>query len=42
MLRLTTDIVSWIFWTLVLACVICAALACVPSVIVWCLLFDAD
>ena len=34
--------VKWVLWTVVTVVVIALALVCVPWVIVWCLLFDAD
>lgn len=32
----------WVAWTVAMAVVIAVALVCVPAVVVWCLLFDAD
>lgn len=32
----------WAAWTIPLVIVLAAALICVPFVVVWCLLFDAD
>lgn len=38
----TSDVLRWIGWTVGLVIVVGIALVCVPWVIVWCLLFDAD
>lgn len=39
---LTRSVVAWAVYTLAIAVVIAIALVCVPWVVVWCLLFDAD
>jgi hypothetical protein len=42
MLNTAYGILQWTVWTLALALVIALAAVCLPSIIVWCLLFDAD